>query len=168
MTRPTLLIAATLALTGLGRGQTDTRRLELEATLTKQLVAFARSASSQKVHTLARQVAELVIEHYDADSKSARRLLGQRKVRGEWQGDGKALPKDTPGPGGDRPHRGRARIARARAAAEPTRPSPAAAAALTTAWTAALAQPNRTVPRRSSGSQNDPSTQHSCLTASSV
>ena len=98
MTRPTTLIAAALALTGLGRGQTDTRRLELDATLTKQLVAFARSAASQKVHTLARKVAALVIEHYDPGSKSARRLLGQRKVRGEWQRDGKALPEDAAKP----------------------------------------------------------------------
>ena len=89
MTRPRILLAAALALTGLGRAQSDTRRVELDAKLAKQLVAFARSASSQKAHTLSRQVATLVVEHYDADSSGGRRLLGQRRVRGEWQRDGK-------------------------------------------------------------------------------
>ena len=95
MTRQRILLAAALALTGLGRTQSDPRRVELDAKLAKQLVSFARSASSQKAHTLAREVATLVIEHYDADSSGARRVLGQRKVRGDWQRDGKPLPDDA-------------------------------------------------------------------------
>ncbi|MCK5940615.1 MAG: hypothetical protein KAI24_01500 [Planctomycetes bacterium] len=72
----------------------DTRRLEIDTTLTKEMVAVARSAASQKAHTLAREIARIVVERYDADSPSARRILGQRKVRDGWQDDGKAPPQD--------------------------------------------------------------------------
>jgi len=94
MPKPTLPLLAGALLAGLAPAQDDTRRLEIDSTLTKELVAFARSASSQKAFTLSREVAQLVIDHYDANSPSARRLLGQRKVRGKWQDDGKARSKD--------------------------------------------------------------------------
>lgn len=90
-----LPILAGVALAGTALTQEDTRRLEIDSTLTRDLASFARSASSQKAHTLAREVAQLVIDHYDADSKSARRVLGQRKVRGSWKRDGKPLPGDA-------------------------------------------------------------------------
>jgi hypothetical protein len=73
----------------------DTRRLEIDSTLTKKMVTLARSAASQKAHRLARQIAREVIELYDADSATARRILQQRKVRGAWQPDGKDAPKDS-------------------------------------------------------------------------
>ncbi len=73
----------------------DLRRLEIDSTLTKKMVALARSAASQKAYDLGRQIANRVIELYDADSASARRLVGQRKVRGQWQADGKPTPKDA-------------------------------------------------------------------------
>jgi len=89
-------VAAAVALfAATALGQEDLRRLEIDATLAKQLVSFARSAASQRAHGLARDVAELVLEHYDAESKAARRLLGQRKVRGEWRPDGKPRPTDA-------------------------------------------------------------------------
>lgn len=88
--------AAVLALlTAAAIGQEDLRRLELDATLTKQLVSFARSAASQKAHALAREVAQLVLDNYDSESKTARRLVGQRRVRGAWRPDGKAQPADA-------------------------------------------------------------------------
>lgn len=93
MIRRPLLAAALLAAPV--AGQEDLRRLEIDTALTKQLVAFARSAASQRAHTLARDVARLVLDHYDPESKSARRLLGQRKVRGEWRPDGKTPPADA-------------------------------------------------------------------------
>jgi len=65
----------------------DARRVELDAQLGKELSKFARTVSTQKWHTLAREIAALVVEHYDADDNTARRLLGQRKVRGSWQQD---------------------------------------------------------------------------------
>ncbi|MFN3241865.1 MAG: hypothetical protein ACE37K_10170 [Planctomycetota bacterium] len=90
---PLLLVGAALA--GAAVAQEDTRRLEIDSTLTRDLASFARSAASQKAYTLAREVAQLVIDHYDADSNTARRVLGQRKVRGSWQSDGKPRPDDA-------------------------------------------------------------------------
>ncbi|MCB9878153.1 MAG: hypothetical protein H6835_11180 [Planctomycetes bacterium] len=90
--RPFVVLAA-LSLAALPAQ--DARRVELDAAHAKELMVLARTASSQKLHSLAREVAALVVEQYAPDDGSARKLIGEKKVKGEWQSDGTTTPKDA-------------------------------------------------------------------------
>jgi hypothetical protein len=58
---------------------------ELDAQVTKLLVAFARTAESSKLPSRARTAYEQILDHYDGDNAAARAGLGWKKVKGEWQ-----------------------------------------------------------------------------------
>ncbi|MFK7741524.1 MAG: hypothetical protein AB8H80_14495 [Planctomycetota bacterium] len=82
-------------LAGAAVAQADARRADIDKAMAKNMVGLARRASVQKAHSLAREIAQRVIDNYAADHPQARRLLGQRKMRGAWQSDGKPVPKDA-------------------------------------------------------------------------
>ncbi|MEZ6036457.1 MAG: hypothetical protein R3F29_03180 [Planctomycetota bacterium] len=93
-----LSVLAVLSLAALSaQAQPDARRVELNAVQAKELLALARTAASQKLHSLARELSTLVVEQYAPDDVGAHKLLGEKKVKGAWQPDGTTAPKDAAG-----------------------------------------------------------------------
>ncbi len=72
----------------------DPRRVEINEQMTTEMVAMARNAAAKKAFTLSREIANLVIAHYAPDNGAARKLIGQRKLRGEWQKNTRAVLRD--------------------------------------------------------------------------
>ena len=69
------------------------KEAELEKSAAKTLLQFARSAKSRKVGPRAKQAFDLVLE-YDDENSTARKALGYKKVKGEWQlGPKEKLPE---------------------------------------------------------------------------
>ncbi|HEB53055.1 MAG TPA: hypothetical protein ENI87_07370 [bacterium] len=60
------------------------RRLEVDGQIVEHLLKFARKARANRQFSRAREVWQMVLDHYDSDCAAARKGLGFRKVKGEW------------------------------------------------------------------------------------
>jgi len=79
------LLAAMLAVPAPAQDDEEQRRIKVETQVVKSLVAFGRRAESMKLPSRARDVYRIILEHYDEDHKTARRGLGFKKVKGDWE-----------------------------------------------------------------------------------
>ena len=68
----------------LAQGDLAKKEAELQKTASGILTAFARTATTQKVGTRAKQALDLILEAYDPENANARRDLGFTKQKDAW------------------------------------------------------------------------------------
>lgn len=71
----------------------------VEQQVLQALIGFARAAESAKLPSRARVAYETILEHYDLENPTARKGLGWKQVKGEWQAPAAgSLAVDAAGP----------------------------------------------------------------------
>ncbi|MFK7740074.1 MAG: hypothetical protein AB8H80_07090 [Planctomycetota bacterium] len=63
----------------------NAERAAMEKQVVKSLLQFARQAKGQRLPSRAREVFQMILDHYDEDLVAARKGLGFRNVAGEWE-----------------------------------------------------------------------------------